>query len=118
MGDCDKNCKQINMASNGTLDKRTSKPIEDFDDILEHVGGWGRFQYFTTLVFFLFNVFLGYVYLSPIITLYTPPHSCRVPALANTSLADRRRLAIPPDPDTPSQCGHGAECDVLLTRHV
>ena len=106
------------MSSNGTLDKRTSKAIEDFDDILEHVGGWGRFQYFTTLVFFLFNVFLGYVYLSPIITLYTPPHSCRVPALANTTLADRRRLAIPPDPDTPSQCGDVAECDMLLTRHV
>ena len=94
------------------------KPIDDFDDILSYVGGWGRFQYIITLVNFLFNIFLGYVYLSPIITLYTPPHSCRVPALANTSLADRRRLAIPPDPDTPSQCGRGAECDMLLTRHV
>ena len=103
------------MASNGTLDKRTSKPIEDFDDILEHVGGWGRFQYFTTLVFFLFNMFLGYVYLSPIITLYTPPHSCRVPALANTSLVDRRRLAIPPDPDTPSQCRDDIICTDFAT---
>ena len=100
MGDSGKNCKQINMSSNGTLDKRTSKPIEDFDDILEHVGGWGRFQYFTTLVFFLFNIFLGYVHLSPIITLYTPPHNCRVPQLANMSLEERRYFAIPPDPNT------------------
>ena len=90
----------------------TTKTIKDFDDILDHVGGWGRFQYFTTLVFFLFNVFLGYVYLSPIITLYTPPHSCRVPALANTTLADRRRLAIPPDPDTPSQCGSASKSSI------
>ena len=77
------------------------KPIEDFDDILEYVGGWGPFQYYSTLVFFLFNIFLGYVYLSPIITLYTPPHFCKIPDLieANVSLEDRRNLAIPPDPE-------------------
>ena len=77
------------------------KPIEDFDDILNYVGGWGPFQYYSTLVFFLFNIFLGYVYLSPIITLYTPPHFCKIPDLidANVSLEDRRRLAIPPDPE-------------------
>ena len=28
------------------------KPIEDFDDILDYVGGWGPFQYYSTLVFF------------------------------------------------------------------
>ena len=54
-----------------------SQQIKDFDDILSHVGGWGPFQYYSTLVFFLFNIFLGYVYLSPILTLYTPPHTCR-----------------------------------------
>ena len=54
-----------------------NKNIKDFDDILSHVGGWGPFQYCTTLVFFLFNIFLGYVYLSPILTVFTPPHSCR-----------------------------------------
>ena len=87
------------MSSNGTLDKRTSKAIEDFDDILEHVGGWGRFQYFTTLVFFLFNMFLGYVYYSPILTVFTPPHWCAVPDLANLTMDQRRELAIPRDED-------------------
>ena len=31
-------------------------------------------KYLITLAFFPFNIFLGYVYLSPILTLYTPPH--------------------------------------------
>ena len=53
------------------------KPIEDFEDILSYVGGWGRFQYMITIVNFLFNIFLGYVYLSPILTVYTPPHWCQ-----------------------------------------
>ena len=44
------------------------KPIDDFDDILEHVGGWGRFQMMITVVNILFPVYLGYVYLSPILT--------------------------------------------------
>ena len=83
-----------------SMSNTTKKSINDFDDILEHVGGWGRFQYLTTLVFFLFNIFLGYVHLSPIITLYTPPHNCRVPQLANMSMEERRWFAIPPDPNT------------------
>ena len=76
------------------------KPIEDFDDILTYVGGWGRFQYMITIVNFLFNIFLGYVYLSPILTVYTPPHFCNIPQLANLSVEARRRAAIPADPET------------------
>ena len=48
--------------------KEEAKKIEDFDDILCYVGGWGRFQLIITLVNFLFPVYLGYVYLSPILT--------------------------------------------------
>ena len=46
-----------------------TKTIEDFDDILSYVGGWGRFQYMLTIVNFLFSIFLGYVQLSPILVL-------------------------------------------------
>ena len=75
------------------------KAIDDFDDILTYVGGWGRFQYMITLVFFLFNIFLGYVYLSPILTVYTPPHWCKVPELEATNLSQelRREISIPRD---------------------
>ena len=53
-------------------------------------------------MFFLFNMFLGYVYLSPILTLATPPHWCWVPELANLTQSARRELAIPAG----SQAGH------------
>ena len=33
-------------------------------------------QYLITLGFFPFNFFLGYVYLSPILTMFPPPHWC------------------------------------------
>lgn len=78
-------------------EEQKKSEIKDFDDILNYVGGWGPFQYFITAVFFLFNIFLGYVYLSPIITLYTPPHFCKVPQLANFSLEERRNISIPKD---------------------
>ena len=71
--------------------------IEDFDDVLQYVGGWGRFQYKVTMVNLLFNMFLGYVYYSPILTVFTPPHWCRVPQLANLSQDLRRLIAIPRD---------------------
>ena len=75
------------------------KAIDDFDDILTYVGGWGRFQYMITVVNFLFSIFLGSVNLSPILTVYTPPHWCRVPELeaANLSRALRREISIPKD---------------------
>jgi len=81
--------------------------IKDFDDILSYIGGWGPFQYTLTLIFFPFNIFLGYVYLSPILTLFTPPHWCLVPELANLTREERRQLAIPQNSEVTngfSQC--------------
>ena len=81
--------------------------LKDFDDILKHIGGWGPFQYVLTLIFFPFNIFLGYVSLSPILTLFTPPHWCLVPELANLTRDERMQLSIPRDTDVAggfSQC--------------
>jgi len=69
--------------------------IKDFDDIFKYIGGWGPFQYLITLGFFPFNFFLGYVYLSPILTMFPPPHWCSVPALSHLSREERKELAIP-----------------------
>ena len=88
-------------------EKMSHSAIKDFDDILSYVGGWGPFQYILTLIFFPFNIFLGYVNLSPILTLFTPPHWCLVPELANLTWEQRRHLAIPKDGEVKngfSQC--------------
>jgi len=74
---------------------KKSELIKDFDDIFKFIGGWGPFQYLITLGFFPFNFFLGYVYLSPILTLFPPPHWCAVPALSHLSREERKELAIP-----------------------
>ena len=82
-------CKQNNT--------KKSKPITCFEDILHHVGGWGPFQWFLTLLNFLFIFFLGTVTYSPILTLFTPQHFCKIEDLQNMTLESRRNLAIPTD---------------------
>ena len=63
--------------------------------------------YLLVIIFFPFNIFLGYVYLSPILTVFTPPHWCYVPDLMNLTMKERKKMAIPLDIDTGggySQC--------------
>ena len=64
--------------------------IKDFDDVFRYIGGWGLYQVkqllqmssqncfynqiLLTLAFFPSCIFLGYVQLSPVLTLFTPPH--------------------------------------------
>ena len=51
----------------------------DFDDILGHVGGWGKFQYRLLLISVPFTFFLAYVGYAPILFLYVPDHWCAIP---------------------------------------
>ena len=57
-------------------------------------------QWYLTLLNFLFIFFLGTVTYSPILTLFTPDHFCRVEELQNMTREARRSLAIPRDPET------------------
>ena len=51
----------------------------DFDEILEHVGGWGIFQWKLTGVLMITTFVLSYVAFSPILYMYTPDHWCNIP---------------------------------------
>ena len=82
-------CKQI-------ITKK-SKNISCFEDILHHVGGWGPFQWYLTLLNFLLIFFLGSVTYFPILTLFTPQHFCKIEDLQNMTMESRRNLAIPAD---------------------
>ena len=53
-----------------------SVQIRDFEDVLKHVGGWGRYQLTLLVVSFPFTLFLAYVAYSPILFMYTPEHWC------------------------------------------
>jgi len=96
--------------------------IRDFDEVLDYIGGWGPFQYMITLIFFPVNIFLGYVLLSPILTLFAPPHWCKVPDLANLTREERKLLAIPQDTEVAggfSQCSqYVVEWSQVLEKNV
>jgi len=51
----------------------------DFDDLLLHIGGWGRFQITLLVMLIQFTFFLAYVGYSPILYLYVPDHWCNIP---------------------------------------
>jgi len=97
----------MNEENDKTDDEEVKGGLKDFDDMLKLVGGWGPFQYLLVIIFFPFNIFLGYVYLSPILTVFTPPHWCSIPDLMNLTMEERKKMAIPLDIDTGggySQC--------------
>ncbi|XP_052860354.1 carcinine transporter [Anopheles cruzii] len=72
------------------------KPVVDFDDLLPHVGEFGRYQKILFLLMIPFAFFVAFVYFSQIfITLVPEEHWCYVPELQHLSVEDRRALAIP-----------------------
>lgn len=74
------------------------KPIVDFDDLLPHVGEFGRYQKILFLLMIPFAFFVAFVYFSQIfITLVPEEHWCHVPELQHLSVEERRALAIPVD---------------------
>ncbi|XP_053673167.1 organic cation transporter protein [Anopheles nili] len=72
------------------------KPVVDFDDLLPHVGEFGRYQKILFLLMIPFAFFVAFVYFSQIfITLVPEEHWCYVPELQHLSVEERRALAIP-----------------------
>ncbi|EFX83170.1 hypothetical protein DAPPUDRAFT_48504 [Daphnia pulex] len=69
--------------------------IEDFDDILPHVGSFGPFQKRILLLSLPVNYFLAVVYMAQIYQTLTPEHWCSVPELSHLEPAERRNLSIP-----------------------
>ena len=74
------------------------KKVWEFEDVLNHVGGWGRYQKSQLIIFLPLTVILAYVCYSPILFLYTPDHWCSPdPSLnfGNLSRLEIKRLTIP-----------------------
>ena len=57
---------------------RSSGKIE-FDELLTHIDGWGKFQIKLLILFIQFTFFLAYVGYSPILYLHVPDHHCTIP---------------------------------------
>ena len=85
----------------------------DFEELLDHIGGWGNFQIRLTAIFVYFTFFLAYVGYTPILYLYTPEHWCKIPEdlggqLIEMNISDENSLMdvmIPKEKDGKrSQC--------------
>lgn len=62
----------------------------DFDDLLPHVGEFGRYQRILFVLMVPFAFFVAWVYFSQIfITLVPEEHWCRVPELENLTVEER-----------------------------
>lgn len=67
-----------------------NRPIIDFDDLLPHVGDFGKYQKILFLLMIPFAFFVAFVYFSQIfITLVPDEHWCYVPELQHLSVEQR-----------------------------
>lgn len=85
-----------------------SEPIKEFEDILNHVGGWSRYQCLLLCFFFPFTLFLSYVAYSPILFLYVPDHWCHIHNLTS----ELEPLAYPITSD-----GKRSQCQMFDVDH-
>ncbi|XP_064077366.1 organic cation transporter protein-like [Macrobrachium nipponense] len=72
--------------------------ITDFEDIFDHIGGFGRFQYSLFAANCIINIFLAVVYYGQIFMTLTPPHWCRPPLEVlslNLTEAEVKLLTLP-----------------------
>lgn len=77
---------KLSPHSNGDLKnvQQPTRPIIDFDDLLPHIGDFGKYQKILFLLMIPFAFFIAFVYFSQIfITLVPEEHWCAVPELEN-----------------------------------
>lgn len=68
----------------------TQQKVIDFDDLLPHIGEFGRYQKILFLLMIPFAFFVAFVYFSQIfITLVPDEHWCFVPELAHLTAEQR-----------------------------
>ena len=106
-------CKihQLFICRQSTKHLKSNTDSIDFEEILEHVGGWGIFQKKLTGILMLATFVLSYVSHSPILYMYTPDHWCNIPQnysdlLQISNQTDLEEIMIPTDKVTlkKSQC--------------
>uniref|UniRef100_A0A336K3J5 CSON009535 protein n=1 Tax=Culicoides sonorensis TaxID=179676 RepID=A0A336K3J5_CULSO len=88
----------LNNKKNNDEKNSMKEPVMDFDDLLPHIGEFGRYQKILFLCMIPFAFFVAFVYFSQIfITLVPEEHWCNVPELADLSVEERLNYAIPKD---------------------
>ena len=97
--------------------------FQDFEEVLCHVGGWGRYQIGLLFFFFAFCAFTAYITYAPVLFLYVPDHWCKPhPSFENSSLSPEAiaRLTIPMKEDgMREQCSmYNVTLDEVQNGHI
>ena len=58
------------------VEEKKNVVVKDFEDILDHVGGWSRYQAILLLTSLPFSMIMAYVVYTPVLYLYTPEFRC------------------------------------------
>lgn len=88
------------------MTKRGSIKMREFDDILQTVGSFGKYQKLRIAVLFVpISFFFGFTSTSAMFELVVLPHWCHVPGRENTSLSPEewRNLTVPPKSGSPGK---------------
>lgn len=83
---------ELSKETNKVQQQQTAanRPIIDFDDLLPHVGDFGKYQKILFLLMIPFAFFVAFVYFSQIfLTLVPDEHWCNVPELQHLSAEQR-----------------------------
>lgn len=85
------NTQSNNTSPTKVLAQQNEKvPLMDFDDLLPHIGEFGRYQKILFLCMIPFAFFVAFIYFSQIfITLVPEQHWCDVPELRHLSVEER-----------------------------
>lgn len=80
----------LKLGAKCTTDTAASQPIVDFDDLLPHIGEFGKYQKLLFLMMIPFAFFVAFVYFSQIfITLVPDQHWCKIPELEQLGVSER-----------------------------
>lgn len=79
-----------NGINKNTMAIAETKPIMDFDDLLPHVGEFGRYQKILFLLMIPFAFFVAFVYFAQIFIIPVPEqHWCKIPELEHLTAEQR-----------------------------
>ena len=84
---------------------RESEPIQEFDDILGHVNGWGFYQWMLLVYTCGITMVLSYVQLASVLFLYEPPDfKCKAEPPPGTTDEDAPMAACDFDDELAQKC--------------